>query len=121
MQERQDKHRSICLTIPAPAGLSFSSMSLMMWMRPRGLSSSSPRSTKVGQVAVQKPQWTHFQFGLGGLNVRIGQLLRGEQGPHWVFPSIRQEAGDPAGFSMFLGSKAFFIRCCRARKADAGG
>src|SRR3954471_10880313 len=28
-------------------------------MRPRGLSSSSPSSTYVGQVAVQKPQWTH--------------------------------------------------------------
>src|ERR1700737_1932522 len=27
-------------------------------MRPRGESSSSPSSTKVGQVALQKPQWT---------------------------------------------------------------
>src|SRR5579871_5697720 len=31
-------------------------------MRPRGLSSSSPRRTKVGQVAVQKPQWTHLRI-----------------------------------------------------------
>jgi len=30
-------------------------------MRPRGLSSSSPSSTKVGQVAVQKPQCTHLR------------------------------------------------------------
>ena len=31
-------------------------------MRPRGLSSSSPSSTKVGQVAVQKPQCTHLRM-----------------------------------------------------------
>src|SRR5258707_13709495 len=30
-------------------------------MRPRGLSRSSPSSTKVGQVAVQKPQCTHLR------------------------------------------------------------
>src|SRR5690349_24207052 len=30
-------------------------------MRPRGLSSSSPSSTKVGQVAVQNPQWTQVR------------------------------------------------------------
>ena len=30
-------------------------------MRPRGLSSSSPSSRKVGQVAVQKPQWTQVR------------------------------------------------------------
>src|SRR5437763_16034659 len=30
-------------------------------MRPRGLSSSSPRRTYVGQVAVQNPQWVQVR------------------------------------------------------------
>src|ERR1700730_14295411 len=30
-------------------------------MRPRGLSSSSPSSTKVGEVALQNPQWTQVR------------------------------------------------------------
>src|SRR3954467_2558074 len=30
-------------------------------MRPRGLSSSSPNNKYVGQVAVQKPQWTQVR------------------------------------------------------------
>jgi hypothetical protein len=40
-------------------------------MRPRGLSSSSPSSTYVGQVAVQKPQCTHLRK-IGSLAATVG-------------------------------------------------
>lgn len=51
-------HRSIWVISLGWGGRSCSSIDLIMVIRPRGLSRSSPRRTYVGQVAVQKPQWT---------------------------------------------------------------
>ena len=45
-------------------------------MRPRGESSSSPSSTKVGHVALQKPQWTQARriFSASAVAGRLDQL-----------------------------------------------
>ncbi len=85
-------------------------------MRPRGLSSSSPSSRKVGQVAVQKPQCTQVRmiFSDDGV-VGRGELVGGEAGLHQRLSYIRP------GLKMPCGSNCRWILRVRASTAGASG